>query len=325
MEGAGSLRMTDRLRAAVIGVGYLGRFHALKYASLPDVELVAVVDIDADRARVVGAELGVPWVTAHADLLGAVDLVSVVTPTAAHFGIARDFLAAGADVLVEKPITSTAEEADELVRSAKEHGRLLQPGHIERFNPAWQAVAQRIHRPQLIRAHRLAPYGPRGTDLSVVLDLMIHDLDLILSIVDSPPVHVQASGMHLMTRTSDVCRARIDFANGCVAEVVASRVNARPSRKMRIRQPGEYLSIDFRNQRIQARLRSPSPSTRELVSLAEREAPPGDALLAEIRAFVHSARTRTPPVVSGEDGLSALILALEIDRLTEASMLGATG
>lgn len=315
--------MSDRLRAAVIGVGYLGRFHALKYASLPHVDLVAVADIDRARARAVAAESRVPWVARHEDLLGAVDLVSVVTPTAAHFVIARDFLAAGADVLVEKPIASSAEEADRLIRLARANGRLLQAGHIERFNPAWQAITKRIQEPQLITAHRLAPYGPRGTDLSVVLDLMIHDLDLILSVVHSAPVRVRASGIHLMTRSPDVCRACIEFANGCTAEVVASRVNARPSRRMRIRQPGEYLSIDFRNQRIRVQQRP--PWRQGAVTPEQPEAPPGDALLREIQAFVHSARTRTPPLVSGEDGLSALALALEIDRLTEASVLSATG
>jgi predicted dehydrogenase len=315
--------MSRRLRAAVVGVGYLGRFHALKYAMLDDVDLVAVADIDTARGRLVGAEAGVPAVDSHEALLGKVDVVSVVTPTAAHFPITRDFLQADAHVLVEKPIASSTAEANELIRLARSHGRVLQPGHIERFNPAWRAIAERIHQPLQIKAHRLAPFGPRGTDLSVVLDLMIHDLDLILSIVDSTPVTVQASGMHLLTRSPDLCSATIEFANGCVAEVVASRVNARASRKMRIYQRDEYLSVDFRNQRIRARLRAPPP--RKLVTLQQPEAPPGDALLKEIQAFVHSVRTQTPPVVSGEDGLSALALALEIDRLTEASMLGATG
>jgi predicted dehydrogenase len=315
--------MSGRLRAAVVGVGYLGRFHALKYAMLDDVELVAVADIDEMRGRLVGAETGVPSVSCHTELLGEVDVVSVVTPTPAHFPITRDFLRADTHVLVEKPIASSTAEANELIRLARAHGRVLQPGHIERFNPAWQAIAARIHHPLRIRAHRLAPFGPRGTDLSVVLDLMIHDLDLILSIVDSTPLTVQASGMHLLTRSPDLCSASIEFANGCVAEVVASRVNARPSRKMRIYQRNEYLSVDFRNQRIRARLRSPSP--RQLVTLQQPEGPPGDALLSEIQAFLHSVRAGAPPVVSGEDGLSALTLALEIDRLTEASLLGATG
>jgi predicted dehydrogenase len=315
--------MSGRLRAAVVGVGYLGRFHALKYATMQDVELAAVVDVNAARARQVAAEAGVPWVTSHRDLLGEVDLVSVVTPTAAHFPIARDFLAADAHVLVEKPIASTTAQAHELIELARRHRRTLQPGHIERFNPAWQAITERIRQPLMIKAHRLAPFGRRGTDLSVVLDLMIHDLDLILSIVGCPAAKLQASGMHLLTRSVDVCSARIEFSNGCVAEVVASRVNARAYRKMHIYQEDEHLSVDFRKQRIRARLRSPSPA--QPVTLQEPHDAPSDPLLSEIRAFVDSARTRAAPVVSGEDGLSALALALDIDRLSEHSMLGATG
>jgi predicted dehydrogenase len=282
-----------------------------------------VADVDAARARLVASQTDVPWVTSHRDLLGAVDLVSVVTPTAVHFPIARDFLAADAHVLVEKPIASTTAQAHELIALARRHGRTLQPGHIERFNPAWQAIAERIEQPLLIRAHRLAPFGRRGTDLSVVLDLMIHDLDLILSIAGAPPVKTQAHGMHLVTRSADVCSARIEFRNGCVAEVVASRVNARASRKMHIYQADEHLSVDFRKQRIRARLLSPAPG--QPVTLQQPDGPRGDALLREIQAFVDSVRASAAPVVSGEDGLSALALALEIDRLSEESMLGATG
>ena len=315
--------MRSRLRAAVVGVGYLGRFHAMKYALLDDVELIAVVDVDADRARQVGTEVGAPWLTSHLDLLDEVDMVSVVSPTAAHFQITSDLLQAGIHVLVEKPIASTTDQANMLIDLARKHQRVLQPGHIERFNPAWRAIAARIRQPLLIKAHRLAPFGPRGTDLSVVLDLMIHDLDLILSIVASEPAKVRASGMHLLTRSVDVCSARIEFDNGCRAEVVASRVNVTASRKMRIYQQNECLSVDFRNQRIRTRLRG--PSAEAAVVFEQPVDPSSDALLREVQAFASAVRAGAAPLVSGEDGVSALALALEIERCCEASMLGATG
>ncbi|MFU8814155.1 MAG: Gfo/Idh/MocA family oxidoreductase [Pseudomonadales bacterium] len=315
--------MSSGLRAAVVGVGYLGRFHAMKYAMLDDVELLAVVDVDAERARQVGAEVGADWLTSHRDLVGQVDLVSVATPTATHFEITRDFLQAGTHVLVEKPIASTVAQANALIELASTHECVLQPGHIERFNPAWRAIREHISQPLLIKAQRLAPFGPRGTDLSVVLDLMIHDLDLILSIVASEPVRVRASGMHLLTRSADVCSAHIEFANGCVAEIVASRVSAKASRKMHVYQQHDDLAVDFRHQRIRARLRRSSPNHSQ--ALEQPEGPPGDALLSEIQAFTHAVRAGAAPLVSGEDGLSALALALEIERCCEASILAAAG
>jgi len=301
------------LRAAVIGVGYLGRFHAQKYAALEGVELVAVADADAARAAAVGAEVHAAAIADYRALLGKVDLVSVVAPTEAHFEVVKAFLESGAHVLVEKPITRTVAEAEELVALAGRHGRLLQVGHLERFNPAWLALRPRIKAPLFIEAHRLAPFKPRGTDVSVVLDLMIHDVDLILSVVDSEVAEVRASGAPVLTDGVDIGNARIEFKNGCVANLTASRVSAGTLRKMRLFQKDEYLAIDFGQRLLSVARRQDGaepPITTEQI-----EAPADDALMSEVRAFVEAVRKGAPAPVSGEDGKRALALALEIGRL----------
>lgn len=303
----------NKLRAAVIGVGYLGRFHAQKYAALEGVELVGVADADPERAAAVAAEVNAPAVTDYRALLGQADLVSVVVPTERHYEVVRECLESGAHVLVEKPITQTVAEAEALIALAKSRNRLLQVGHLERFNPAWLALRPRIHTPLFIEAHRLAPFKPRGTDVSVVLDLMIHDLDLILSIVDSEVAEVRASGVPVLTDGVDIGNARIEFENGCVANITASRVSAGTLRKMRIFQKDEYLSIDFGERRLSAARRGAGqdqPITSEHV-----EVPPGDALMNEVRAFVEAVRAGGPATVTGEDGRRALALALELGRL----------
>ena len=204
--------MSKSLRAAVIGVGYLGRFHAQKYAALPNVELVGVVDPDPARAAAVAKELGTAAFASHAELAGTVDLVSIASTTESHYRIARDCLAAGLHVLVEKPITVTVAEADELIALAAAGKLMLQVGHLERYNPAWLAVRDKIGTPLFIEAHRMAPFKPRGTDVSVVLDLMIHDLDLILPLVQSPVADLRASGVAVLTEGIDIANARIEFA-----------------------------------------------------------------------------------------------------------------
>ena len=296
-----------------MGVGYLGRFHAQKYAALEGVELVGVADADPERAAAVSAEVHAPAVTDYRTLLGRVDVVSVVVPTEKHFEVVRECLEAGAHVLVEKPITQTVAEAAALIALAKERRRLLQVGHLERFNPAWLALRPRIKQPLFIEAHRLAPFKPRGTDVSVVLDLMIHDLDLILSIVDSPVAEVRASGAPVLTDGVDIGNARIEFENGCVANITASRVSAGALRKMRLFQKDEYLSIDFGERRLGTARRREDPERP--IAAEHVEVPPGDALMSEIRAFVEAVRNETPAPVSGEDGRRALALALEVSRL----------
>ncbi len=303
----------NELRAAVVGVGYLGRFHAQKYAALEGVELVGVADSDAARAAAVGAEVHAPAVADYRDLLGRVDLVSVVVPTEAHFEVAKAFLETGAHVLVEKPITQTVAEAEALVALAGKQGRLFQVGHLERFNPAWLALRPRIKTPLFIEAHRLAPFKPRGTDVSVVLDLMIHDVDLILSVVDSPVREVRASGAPVLTDGVDIGNARIEFANGCVANITASRVSAGTLRKMRLFQKDEYLAIDFGERQLSVARRQ--DGAEPPIATEQVQVPAGDALMSEVRAFVEAVRTGAPAPVSGEDGQRALALALEIGRL----------
>ena len=320
--------MSKTLRAAVVGVGYLGRFHAQKYAALAagGVELVGVVDARRETAQRVAEELGTRAFTDHRELLGAapaVDLVSVASTTETHHAVARDFLAAGVHVLAEKPITVTVAQADELIALADARKLVLQVGHLERFNPAWLAVRDRIRRPVFIEAHRMAPFKARGIDVSVVLDLMIHDLDLILPLVDSPIADLRASGVSVLTDGIDIANARIEFASGCVANLTASRTSTASLRRMRIFQHHEYLSIDFGDRRIgSARRREAlidSVNTNEPPLYTETfQQPPGDALMTEVAAFVDAVRQGTPAVVSGREGRDALALALEIDHMIAA-------
>jgi predicted dehydrogenase len=310
--------MSKSLRAAVIGVGYLGRFHAQKYAALPDVELVGVVDPNPERAAAVARELGTAAFASHAELAGKVDLVSIASTTESHYRIARDCLAAGLHVLVEKPITVTVAEADELIALADAGKRMLQVGHLERYNPAWLAVRDKIATPLFIEAHRMAPFKPRGTDVSVVLDLMIHDLDLILPLVKSPIADLRASGVAVLTEGIDIANARIEFASGCVANITASRASTASLRRMRIFQHHEYLSIDFGERKIGvAKKRDSIIEGEPPIDSESRIEPPGDALLSEIQAFVASVRGETIPggTCTGRDGREALAVALEIERL----------
>jgi predicted dehydrogenase len=310
--------MSKSLRAAVIGVGYLGRFHAQKYAALPDVELVGVVDPNPERAAAVAKELGTTAFASHAELAGKVDLVSIASTTESHYRIARDCLAAGLHVLVEKPITVTVAEADELIALAAAGKRMLQVGHLERYNPAWLAVRDRIGAPLFIEAHRMAPFKPRGTDVSVVLDLMIHDLDLILPLVKSPIADLRASGVAVLTEGIDIANARIEFANGCVANITSSRASTASLRRMRIFQHHEYLSVDFGERKIGvAKKRDSIIEGEPPIDSESRIEPPGDALLSEIQAFVASVRGETIPggTCTGRDGREALAVALEIERL----------
>lgn len=308
--------MSTPLRAAVIGVGYLGRFHAQKYAALDDVQLVAVADAHPDTARRVAAELGVQAVADYRELFGQVDLVSIASTTESHHAVARDCLAAGLHVLVEKPITVTVAQADELIALADAGRRILQVGHLERFNPAWLAVRDRITRPVFIEAHRMAPFKPRGIDVSVVLDLMIHDLDLILPLVNSPVADLRASGVSVLTDGVDIANARVEFANGCVANLTASRTSTSALRRMRIFQHHEYLSIDFGDRKIGfTRKREALIEGEPPIDTETFQQPPGDALMTEIRAFVDAVRQGTQAVVSGRDGREALAVALDIESL----------
>jgi predicted dehydrogenase len=309
------------VRTAVIGVGYLGRFHAQKYATSPNSELVGIADPSAEARSAVAAELGV---AAHADyreLLGRVDAVSIVTPTPLHYLVAKEFLEAGASVLVEKPMTATVEEGVSLIEAARRANRVLQVGHLERFNAAVQAVQPMLSVPRFIESARLAPFKHRGTDVDVVLDLMIHDIDLILSIVRSPVVGVDAIGSSVFSKEIDIANARLRFANGCVANATASRVSLKTERRLRLFQDDAYVSMDL-HQKVLTVIRKGVGTGADgmpQVAIEETSYDQGDALRAEIEAFLEAAATGKQPPVTGEDGLLALRTAVSITEQVASS------
>ncbi|MFT3807374.1 Gfo/Idh/MocA family protein [Arenimonas sp.] len=305
------------LRTAVIGVGYLGRFHAQKYRDLPGSQLVAVVDSVPAAAEQVAAELGVPALADYRELLGKVDAVSIVVPTPLHFAVAEAFLEHGVHVLVEKPITETIEQARALIELARRRGCVLQVGHLERFNPAIQAAAKVISTPRFIESHRLAPFKQRGTDVSVVLDLMIHDIDLIQELVGRPIASIDAVGAAVFSQDIDIANARIRFEGGCVVNTTASRVSLKQERKLRIFQDDAYLSIDLQQKilsTVRKRAAGPVESPAQ-VAIDEQSFDQGDALRSEIAAFLQAVREGSEPVVTGEDGLRALATAIKITEL----------
>ena len=306
----------SKIRAAVIGVGYLGRFHAQKYAQLPVCELVAVVDGREEVRKAVAGELGTQALADYRGLLGKVDAVSVVTPTPAHFEIADAFLAAGAHVLVEKPITETPEQARALIAQAAKFNRILQVGHLERFNAAVLAAEPHISSPRFMECTRLAPYKERGTDVNVVLDLMIHDIDLIQSLANSDIESIEAIGTPVFSGEIDIANARIRFANGCVANTTASRVSMKTERKLRIFEDAAYISLDLQQKILTLiRKRDGEPQPGQLpVNIEEANLEQGDALKSEIESFLGCIRNNKRQLVSGEDGLRALETAIRISE-----------
>lgn len=308
--------LKDRLRVGVVGVGYLGKFHAQKYHRMPDVDLAGVADPDIDQGRSVAEENDTTWYADHRDLFGQVDAVSIAAPTPAHFSIAKDFLDQGVDVLIEKPITSVLDDADELIRIAAEKSLIIQVGHLERFNPAVVALEGKIKQPRFIESHRLSIFQGRCTDVSVVLDLMIHDIDLILNLVRSDVKMVNAAGISVISGNIDIANARLEFVNGAVANVTASRISAKNERKFRLFQKEAYISIDFANHNITHVYPSPDHADglipgMQIDSLAFEK---GDALDDELKAFVDSVRHRRQPMVTGQMGRDALSIALTIMR-----------
>jgi predicted dehydrogenase len=302
------------LRAGVVGAGYLGRLHAQKYAAQSGATLVGVVDTNQHRAAEVAASYHTAAMTDYRDLWGRVDCVSIAVPTQLHHPIARDFLTQNIDVLVEKPLTATASEGQELVETAARYGRILQVGHLERFNPALRSLTTLLTAPRFIECHRVAPFVERGTDVDVVRDLMIHDLDVVLSLVQSPVASIEAFGVPVLTTEPDIANARLRFVSGCIADITASRVALKRERKMRVFQPDTYLVVDYGAHRIRICRREPSSRIGELPTLAVEERAVGgeDALEEEIRAFLHAVRERSEPVVSGRAGLQALQVAEQI-------------
>lgn len=310
------------IRTAVIGVGYLGRFHAQKYASLANSQLVGVADPSAAAREGLAAELKVAAHADYRDLLGKVDAVSIVTPTPLHFEVAKAFLEAGAGVLVEKPMTLTTAEGEQLIEIASRAKRVLQVGHLERFNAALLAVQPALTVPRFIESARLAPFKHRGTDVDVVLDLMIHDIDLILSIVRSPVVSVDAIGTSVFSNEIDIANARLRFANGCVANATASRVSMKTERKLRLFQDDAYMSLDL-GQKILTIIRKGvgvGPDGMPQVAIEENTYEQGDALKAEIEAFLEAVATGRAPPVTGKDGLLALRTAVSIAEQVASSV-----
>ena len=308
--------MNKRIRAAVIGVGYLGQFHAEKYAGLPNVDLVAVVDIDGKRSSEIAAKLGVTGFSDYRAIIGKVDAVSIAVPTLFHFEVAKYFLENGVHILLEKPITTTLEEAGELIRIAREKNVVLQIGHLERFNPVIMALDGLIKDPRFIESTRIAPFKSRGTDVNVVLDLMIHDIDIIQYLVRSPVKQINSIGAPVFTDEEDIANARIEFENGCVANVTASRISLKSERRMRIFQPDAYISLDFQHKKVAVFRKGEGEMLPGVpkVDIDEKVLAEVDALQEEIKSFITSISNGTSPVVTGEDGKRALETALLINK-----------
>ena len=315
-------------RVGVIGVGHLGRFHTKVYSEIPSCELVGVHDTDGERAAAVAEEYGTRAVNDLGELLESVDAVSIAVPTSAHHEVGMRCFASGVHALIEKPIAPTAEEARDLVRAAREGGLTLQVGHIERFNPAMRAGLSVVSKPMFVEAHRLGIFVPRGTDVAVVLDLMIHDIDLILAAVDSPVASIHAVGVRVLSSSIDIANARLTFEDGCVANVTASRVSRERMRKIRFFQHDAYVSIDCMKPQTQIFRRKDVPEEtlrriaageiegglEDIVNYEEPALDAADSLTLELESFLHAVETGEKPPVDGEDGLKALEVALEILR-----------
>jgi len=313
------------VRVAVIGVGSLGQHHARIYASLEEARLQAVVDTDAARAAAIAARHGVPALASHRDLPPDLDAVSVAVPTSAHAPIVTACLERGLAVLVEKPMAPTLAEAASMARAAASAGKPLCVGHTERFNPIVRAARQRVHDPRFIETHRLGAFTARGTDVDVVLDLMIHDLDVILSLVPSRISSIDSVGVHALTDKVDIANARIRFENDCVANVTASRISTERVRKLRVFESDSYLSLDYaRQEAVIYTLRRSDHAPPEIVResiVAEKEEP----LQAELRAFLRRVRGEEVAVVTAEEGLRALETALRVAEQIASSARQARG
>jgi predicted dehydrogenase len=327
----GEGQMAKKTKIGVVGVGHLGNHHTRILSQIQEAELVGVNDIDAEKGRRVAQEYGTRSFESLDQLLEKTDAISLVVPTTVHHPLAKRILESGKDLLIEKPITETVEQAEELVHLANKRRAILQVGHIERFNPALQAIEDREVDPRFIESHRMAQFNPRGTDVAVILDLMIHDLDLILSLVKSRLSNIEAVGVPVIAESQDICNARLTFENGCVANVTASRISAKPLRKMRLFEKDSYLSLDFLNKSAEIyRLVEagqipldedakktvvgtiPVEKVGKTIIYQRPKTDERDMLTSEIESFLRAVRTRSRPKVTGEDGKRALEVALKI-------------
>ncbi len=317
-----------KLRVGVIGVGYLGKFHAEKYSKMDNVDLVGVVDVNEEIAKKVAKKVDAHPYTYYKDLYGKVDAVSIVVPTPVHSTVSRDFLENDIDVLIEKPITVTLEEADKLIQIAESRGLIIQVGHLERFNSAVVALQDIIKKPMFIESHRLSIYKERGTDVSVVHDLMIHDIDIILNFVKSDLKSIHAAGTPVISNNIDIANSRLEFTNGCVANVTASRISIKNERKIRLFQRDAYISVDFANHGITI-IRQNGQNGYGLIpgmDIKQLCFTKGDALEDELKSFVQAVFKREAPAVTGQMGRDALKIALSIvEQINKATrrVLGA--
>jgi predicted dehydrogenase len=307
------------LDVGVVGVGHLGRHHARIYASLPGVRLVGVADRDPEQARVIAGEYGCEPFTDAAELVGKVQAASVAVPTVFHREVAVGLLEAGVDVLVEKPLATSLEEADAINRTAKDHGRLVMVGHTERFNPAVMALSRAVDAPRFFEIHRLAAFTARSTDIDVVLDLMIHDLDLVLHLDGTAPVSVEAAGVAALTDKVDIANARIGLESGCVANLTASRISAEPVRRVRVFQARTYIACDTAARSVERHRLVFGGAGEPEIRHDHLPVDEGEPLGHELEAFVAAVRQRSVPPVDGEQGRRALDLAYRVREAIAAS------
>ena len=314
--------MSRTLKVAVVGVGHLGKWHADKYAACADCELVAVVDTDTGAARAVADKHGAAAYSNYRDIMPLVDAISLVVPTSLHYKIGREFLEAGIHCLIEKPVTETVDEAKTLIEIARDKRLVLQVGHIERFNSVMLGITQRLERPQFIESTRLAPFTTRATDVSVILDLMIHDIDIILDLVDSPLERISASGISVLTDEIDIANARLEFSNRCVANVTASRISRKRERKLRIFQKDAYLSADFQEKILAVNRKGETDNAEGYRDITHEELrfDDNDALNLEVLDFINAIKTGGRPLVDGADGRRALETAIAITSQIRQSL-----
>lgn len=311
-------KQNEKLRAGVIGYGYLGFHHTRIYSNLEDVELAGVVDISEERREKAKKEFRIPVFSSLEEILKEkLDLVSVVTPTSSHADVAIPLLEAGVHVLVEKPISATVEEGKKMVEVARRNNCILQVGHVERFNGAVRALFHLINHSRFIECHRLSPFPGRGTDVSVVQDLMIHDIDIILTLTRSPVVSMDAVGVSVFSDSEDIANVRLRFESGCVANLTASRVSMDRMRKIRIFSDREYVSTDYSSQSLLVYRKKegdipPNSNPMEFIEITPIQVSNEEPLLAEIKSFVSAVRNGVPPEVTGEEGLRALELSCQI-------------
>ncbi len=307
------------VRVGVVGVGHLGRHHARLYASLPGATLVAVADQDFDRAKKIAAEYGCEAFRDASELVGHVTAASIATPTVAHRGAAETLLAGGVDVLIEKPIAPSLDDADAILEAARRADRLVMVGHTERFNPAMVSLVRAVDAPLFVEIHRLAAFSARSTDVDVILDLMIHDLDLLLWFDGTEPKSVDAVGVCALTDKIDIANARIRFASGCVANVTASRISAEGLRRIRVFQARTYLGCDTGERKVERFRLVIGSDKRPAIQHELLPVDDGEPLALELAAFIHAVQTRTPPPVDGLAGRRALELACRVREAIASS------